>query len=139
MFAGTSTAMRAGTLSFTGLEDIELVTVPTSDGQNARALKITAKAITITDFALTVRSGTGRAQETTADAVTLDEGVVLYVSAITATSADGELLAVGTGALPTRETIAAGLRTAAVNLVGMTAGSISYESPEQRVVEARQR
>ncbi|MFY9713445.1 MAG: hypothetical protein WAK00_08220 [Microbacterium sp.] len=139
MFAGISTILRARTLSFAGVQAIELVTVATSDGQRVRVLKITADALAITGFVLTVRPSEGPVLETTADAVTFDGGVILYASTITGMSPDGGELTLGTEALPTQEAIAERLRNVDMELVGMTADSISSESPQQRVLESRPR
>lgn len=120
-------------LSFSGLKDISLVTVPLADGTRTHALKISADSITITGFALTVGHAEGPALVTTADTMTLSGDVSVYLNSLTATGADGTSYTLGAETPPPRDGITPTLLRVTLGLVGATADSISYSNTDQRL------
>jgi len=122
-------------LSFTGLHSIGIVTVPTADGGSVRTLKISADSITITGFSLTVRPPNGPGLVTTADSMTLKGHVSVYLGSVTATTANGRSLTLGTDTPPPLDDVAPGLLRVTMGLVGSIADSISYTNTDQRIVE----
>lgn len=135
VFTGTPASMGSRGLSFTGLHSIGIVTVPTADGGSVRALKISADSITITGFSLTVRPPHGAGLVTTADSMTLQGHVSVYLGSVTATTANGRSLTLGTDTPPPLDDVAPGLLRVTMGLVGSIADSISYTNTDQRIVE----
>lgn len=136
IFTGTPAAMRAGGLSFTGLRGISIVSVPTADGGSVRTLKIDADSITISGFALTVRPPEEPGLVTTADTMSLQGNVSVYLGSITASAPGGEPLTIGTDTPPPLDEIEPGLLDVTMGLVGSTADSITYTNTDQNIVEA---
>ena len=121
-------------LSFRGLKAISVVTVPRADGSRVTALKLEADRITISGFSLTVRHETGPILTTTADEMTLDGHVAVYVNSLTATLPGGQPLTLGADTPPP----AAGLESllgVTLGLVGSTADSITYTNTVQQLTE----
>lgn len=135
IFTSTPAAMRAGGLSFTGLKGISLVSVPTVDGETVRVLKIDADSITIDGFALTVRPPEEPGLVTTADTMSLQGNVSVYLGSITASALGGEPLTIGIDTPPPLDEIEPGLLDVTMGLVGSTADSISYSNTDQNIVE----
>ncbi|MBN9185614.1 MAG: hypothetical protein J0I97_09145 [Microbacterium sp.] len=120
-------------LSFSGLQGIELVTVPLADGSRVPVLKLSADRITIGGFSLTVRRDTGPVLVTTADQMTLTGHVEVYVDSLTATTPDGHSLTLGAHTPPPADGIAPLLGRVTLGLVGATADSIVYTNTDQQL------
>lgn len=135
IFTGTPAAMRSGGLSFTGLSGISIVSVPTADGGSVRALKISADSITISGFSLTVRPHDEPGLVTTADTMSLQGNVSVYLGSISASALGGESLTLGTDTPPSLEEIEPGLLDVTMGLIGSTADSITYSNTDQNIVE----
>ncbi|WP_287900255.1 hypothetical protein [Arthrobacter sp.] len=136
IFTRTPASLGSRGLSFTGLHSIGIVSVPTVDGGSVRALKISADSITITGFSLTVRPPNGPGLVTTADTMKLEGHVDVYLGSVTATTAGGRSLTLGTDTPPPLDDVAPGLLRVTMGLVGSTADSISYTNTNQRIVES---
>ena len=121
-------------LSFTGLSGIAIVDVPTVDGGTVRTLKISADSITISGFSLTVRPPDKAGLVTSADTMTLQGHVSVYLGSITATTQDGRSLTLGTDTPPPLDDVKPGLLRVTMGLVGTIADSISYTNTDQRIV-----
>ncbi|WP_438352318.1 hypothetical protein [Microbacterium sp. CJ88] len=135
VFTQPPAQLGAGSLSFSGLKGISVVTVPLADGSRATALKISADTITIDGFALTVRRATGPILVTTADRMTLSGNVQVYVNSLTATTLGGLALTLGADTPPPADGVAPGLLRVTLGLVGATADSIVYSNTVQRLTE----
>ncbi|MGO2684661.1 MAG: hypothetical protein ACTIAA_10575 [Microbacterium sp.] len=135
IFSGIPASMRSGGLSFTGLRGLSIVSVPTVDGGSVRALKIDAESITISGFSLTVRPPDGPGLVTTADTMSLQGNVSVYLGSISASSMGGDPLTLGTDTPPSLEEIEPGLLDVTMGLVGSTAESITYSNTDQNIVE----
>ncbi|MFJ4225824.1 hypothetical protein [Microbacterium sp. NPDC089695] len=135
VFTGTPAAMGSESLSFTGLSGISIVTVPTVDGAGVRVLKITADTITIDGFSLTVRPPDGPGLVTTADTMSLQGHVSVYLGSVSASALGGEPLTIGLDTPPPLTDIEPGLLNVTMGLVGSTADSITYSNTDQRIVE----
>lgn len=136
VFTGTPAAMGSEGLSFTGLSGISIVSVPTTDGGSIRALKITAESITITGFSLTVRPPGGPGLVTTADTMSLQGNVTVYIGSISASSMGGEPLTIGTDTPPPLTDVEPGLLDVSMGLVGSIADLITYTNTDQQIVDA---
>lgn len=137
VFTGTPASMGSESLSFTGLSGISIVSVPTVDGGSIRALKITAQSITITGFSLTVRPPDGPGLVTTADTMSLQGNVSVYLGSVTAQVAGGEPVTIGTDTPPPLTDVEPGLLNVSMGLVGSTADLITYTNTDQRIVDAQ--
>jgi hypothetical protein len=135
VFTQPPAQLGASSLSFTGLRGIELVTVPLADGSRVTALKLSAESITIDGFALTVRHETGPSLATTADRMTLQGDVQVYVNSVTATLLNGDPLTLGADTPPPKDGIEPGLLRVTLGLVGATAHSITYTNTQQHLTE----
>lgn len=137
VFTGTPASMGSESLSFTGLKGISIVSVPTADGGSIRALKISADSITIKGFSLTVRPPGGPGLVTTADTMSLQGNVTVYIGSITASSMGGAPLTIGTDTPPPLTDVEPGLLNVSMGLVGSIADLISYSNTDQQIVEAK--
>lgn len=135
VFTGTPAQMGSKGLSFSGLKSIGIVTVPTKSGKDVRVLKISADAITITGFSLTVRPPDGPGLVTKADKMSLRGNVTVYIGSITAEGHDGKTLTLGLDTPPALDNIRPGLLRVTMGLVGTLADSISYTNTNQYMVE----
>jgi hypothetical protein len=135
IFTQPPAPMGSDSLSFTGLKGISVVTVPLADGTGATALKISADSITIDGFSLTVGHFEGPGLVTTANRMTLQGNVSVYLDSLTATTAGGESLTLGADTPPPKDGIEPLLLRVTFGLVGATADSISYTNTDQRMVE----
>ncbi|MFK4852381.1 hypothetical protein ACI3KT_12155 [Microbacterium sp. ZW T6_19] len=136
VFTGTPASMGSESLSFTGLSGISIVSVPTVDGGSIRALKISADSITIKGFSLTVRPPDGPGLVTTADTMSLQGDVSVYIGSISASSMGGAPLTIGTDTPPPLTDVEPGLLNVSMGLVGSIADLITYSNTDQRIVEA---
>ena len=137
VFTGTPAQMSSDGLSFTGLKDISIVTVPTVGGERVRVLKISADSITITGFALSVRPHGGPGLVTDADTMTLRGNVSVYLGSITASDSQGHALTLGIDTPPSLDDVEPGLLHVNMGLVGTIADSIAYTNTDQRMVAAK--
>ncbi|MFE6994414.1 hypothetical protein ACFVAE_00485 [Microbacterium sp. NPDC057659] len=135
VFTDTPAQMGSKGLSFSGLKSIGIVTVPTKSGKDVRVLKISADAITITGFSLTVRPPDGPGLVTKADTMSLRGNVTVYIGSITAEGHDGKTLTLGLDTPPALDDIRPGLLRVTMGLVGTLADSISYTNTDQYIVE----
>ena len=135
VFTNTPAQMGSKGLSFSGLKSIGIVTVPTKSGKDVRVLKISADAITITGFSLTVRPPDGPGLVTKADTMSLRGNVTVYIGSITAEGHDGKTLTLGLDTPPALDDIRPGLLRVTMGLVGTLADSISYTNTDQYIVE----
>ena len=137
VFTGTPASMGSESLSFTGLQGISIVSVPISGGGSIRALKISADSITIKGFSLTVRPPDGPGLVTTADTMSLQGNVTVYIGSISASSLGGAPLTIGTDTPPPLTDVEPGLLNVSMGLVGSIADRIVYTNTDQRIVEAK--
>jgi hypothetical protein len=137
VFTGVPASMGSESLSFTGLRGISIVSVPTIGGGSIRALRISADSITITGFSLTVRPPDGPGLVTTADTMSLQGNVTVYLGSVTASSLGGAPLTIGTDTPPPLTDVEPGLLDVSMGLVGSTADLITYTNTDQRIVEAK--
>lgn len=137
VFTGTPASMGSESLSFTGLSGISIVSVPTVGGGSIRALRISADSITIKGFSLTVRPPDGPGLVTTADTMSLQGNVTVYIGSITASSMGGAPLTIGTDTPPPLTDVEPGLLNVNMGLVGSIADLITYTNTDQRIVEAK--
>ncbi|MFC4137394.1 MULTISPECIES: hypothetical protein [unclassified Microbacterium] len=135
VFTDVPAQMGSQGLSFSGLKSIGIVTVPTASGKDVRVLKISADAITITGFSLTVRPPDGPGLVTKADKMALRGNVTVYIGSITAEGGNGETLTLGLDTPPALDDIRPGLLRVTMGLVGTLADSISYTNTDQYIVE----
>ena len=135
IFTDTPASMGAGGLSFTGLRGISIVSVPTIDGTEVRALKISADSITITDFSLTVRPHDGPGLVTNADTMSLKGNVSVYLGSATASALGGEPLTLGLDTPPSLDEVEPGLLNVSFGLIGSIADEIVYTNTDQRIVD----
>ncbi|MDR2996902.1 MAG: hypothetical protein LBU78_02160 [Microbacterium sp.] len=135
VFTNTPAQMGSKGLSFSGLKSIGIVTVPTKSGKDVRVLKISADAITITGFSLTVRPPDGPGLVTKADTMSLRGNVTVYIGSITAEGHDGKTLTLGLDTPPALDDIKPGLLRVTMGLVGTLADSITYTNTNQYMVE----
>jgi hypothetical protein len=136
VFTATPASMGSESLSFRGLSGISIVSVPTADGGSIRVLKITADAITIEGFSLTVRPPGGPGLVTEADTMSLRGHVTVYIGSVTASSMGGAPLTIGTDTPPPLTDVEPGLLDVTMGLVGSIADSIVYTNTDQRIVAA---
>jgi len=122
-------------LSFSGLKGISVVTVPLADGRRIPVLKISADAITIDGFSLTVRKDTGPKLATTADQMALRGNVQVYLDSVTATGPDGKGITLGAATPPPADGLPPQLLRVTLGLVGVTADSIHFTAPHQHLSE----
>lgn len=122
-------------LSFSGLKGISVVTVPLADGRRIPVLKISADAITIDGFSLTVRKETGPKLATTADQMALRGNVQVYLDSVTATGSDGKSITLGAATPPPADGLPPQLLHVTLGLVGVTADSIHFTAPHQHLSE----
>ncbi len=122
-------------LSFSGLKGISVVTVPLADGRRIPVLKISADAITIDGFSLTVRKDTGPILATTADQMALRGNVQVYLDSVTATGPDGTPITLGAATPPPADGLPPQLLRVTLGLVGVTADSIHFTAPHQHLSE----
>ncbi|MGH1549168.1 hypothetical protein ACRAWB_08345 [Leifsonia poae] len=122
-------------LSFSGLKGITVVTVPLADGRRIPVLKISADAITIDGFSLTVRKETGPKLATTADQMALSGNVQVYLDSVTATGSDGKSITLGAATPPPADGLPPQLLRVTLGLVGVTADSIHFTAPHQHLSE----
>ena len=134
VFTQPSAQLGSKSLSFRGLKAISVVTVPRADGSRVTALKLEADRITISGFSLTVRHETGPILTTTADEMTLDGHVAVYVNSLTATLPGGQPLTLGADTPPPAEGLDS-LLGVTLGLVGSTADSITYTNTVQQLTE----
>ncbi|WP_336626765.1 MULTISPECIES: hypothetical protein [unclassified Microbacterium] len=134
VFTQPSAQLGSKSLSFRGLKAISVVTVPRADGSRVTALKLEADRITISGFSLTVRHETGPILTTTADEMTLDGHVAVYVNSLTATLPGGQPLTLGADTPPPAEGLES-LLGVTLGLVGSTADSITYTNTVQQLTE----
>ncbi|GAA1524061.1 hypothetical protein HD600_000078 [Microbacterium ginsengiterrae] len=134
VFTGTPASMRSQGLSFSGLRGISIVRVPTVDGSDVRALKISADSITIAGFSLSVRPHEEPGLVTTADTMSLEGSVSVYLGSVSASVMGGEPLTLGTDTPPSLDEIEPGLVDVTMGLIGSTADSISYSNTDQNIV-----
>ena len=134
VFTQPSAQLGSKSLSFRGLKAISVVTVPRADGTRVTALKLEADRITISGFSLTVRHETGPILTTTADEMTLDGHVAVYVNSLTATLPGGQPLTLGADTPPPAEGLDS-LLGVTLGLVGSTADSITYTNTVQQLTE----
>lgn len=138
VFTKTPAQMSSEGLSFTGLQSVSLVTVPTIDGSRITVLKISADTITITGFSLSVRPPEKDGLVTDADTMSLKGNVSVYLGSLTATGADGQtLVQLGADTPPSLDDVEPGLLHVNMGLVGTIADSISYTSTDQRMVASK--
>ncbi|WP_067200547.1 hypothetical protein [Microbacterium sp. XT11] len=134
VFTATPASMGSESLSFRGLSGISIVSVPTADGGSIRVLKISADAITIEGFSLTVRPPGGPGLVTEADTMSLRGHVTVYVGSVTGSSMGGAPLTIGTDTPPPLTDVEPGLLDVTMGLVGALADSIVYTNTDQRIV-----
>ncbi|GAA4072373.1 hypothetical protein GCM10023065_28240 [Microbacterium laevaniformans] len=134
VFTQPSAQLGSTSLSFSGLRGISVVTVPLADGSRTTALKLEADRITISGFSLTVRHDTGPILTTTADTMTLDGHVVVYINSLSATLPGGKLLTLGADTPPPAEGLDS-MFGVTLGLVGSTADSITYTNTVQHLSE----
>ncbi|WP_217184316.1 hypothetical protein [Streptomyces sp. AC495_CC817] len=107
------------------------------DGGSVRALKISADSITITGFSLTVRPPDEAGLVTTADTMSLQGHVSVYLGSVSASSMGGEPLTIGLDTPPPLTDVEPGLLNVTMGLVGSIADSITYSNTDQRIVAAK--
>jgi len=134
VFTQPSAQLGSSSLSFSGLRGISVVTVPLADGSRTTALKLEADRITISGFSLTVRHDTGPILTTTADAMTLEGHVAVYLNSLSATLPGGRLLTLGADTPPPAEGLDS-MFGVTLGLVGSTADSITYTNTVQHLSE----
>lgn len=134
VFTQPSAQLGSTSLSFSGLRGISVVTVPLADGSRTTALKLEADRITISGFSLTVRHDTGPILTTTADTMTLDGHVAVYVNSLSATLPGGKLLTLGADTPPPADGLDS-MFGVTLGLVGSTADSITYTNTVQHLSE----
>jgi len=134
VFTQPSAQLGSASLSFSGLRGISVVTVPLADGSRTTALKLEADRITISGFSLTVRHDTGPILTTTADTMTLDGHVAVYVNSLSATLPGGKMLTLGADTPPPAEGLDS-MFGVTLGLVGSTADSITYTNTVQHLSE----
>lgn len=134
VFTQPSAQLGSKSLSFSGLRGISVVTVPLADGSRTTALKLEADRITISGFSLTVRRDTGPILTTTADTMTLDGHVAVYINSLSATLPGGKLLTLGADTPPPAEGLDS-MFGVTLGLVGSTADSITYTNTVQHLSE----
>lgn len=134
VFTQPSAQLGSTSLSFSGLRGISVVTVPLADGSRTTALKLEADRITISGFSLTVRRDTGPILTTTADTMTLDGHVVVYINSLSATLPGGKLLTLGADTPPPAEGLDS-MFGVTLGLVGSTADAITYTNTVQHLSE----
>ncbi|QRY39813.1 hypothetical protein JVX92_09735 [Microbacterium hominis] len=134
VFTQPSAQLGSSSLSFSGLRGISVVTVPLADGSRTTALKLEADRITISGFSLTVRHDTGPILTTTADTMTLEGHVAVYLNSLSATLPGGRLLTLGADTPPPAEGLDS-MFGVTLGLVGSTADSITYTNTVQHLSE----
>lgn len=134
VFTQPSAQLGSTSLSFSGLRGISVVTVPLADGSRTTALKLEADRITISGFSLTVRHDTGPILTTTADTMTLEGHVAVYLNSLSATLPGGRLLTLGADTPPPAEGLES-MFGVTLGLVGSTADSITYTNTVQHLSE----
>ncbi|EPD84492.1 hypothetical protein HMPREF1529_01095 [Microbacterium sp. oral taxon 186 str. F0373] len=134
VFTQPSAQLGSKSLSFSGLRGISVVTVPLADGSRTTALKLEADRITISGFSLTVRRDTGPILTTTADTMTLDGHVAVYINSLSATLPGGKLLTLGADTPPPAEGLDS-MFGVTLGLVGSTADAITYTNTVQHLSE----
>ncbi|WP_431245297.1 hypothetical protein [Leifsonia xyli] len=135
VFTQPAAQLGSRSLSFSGLKGITVVTVPLADGSRIPVLKISADAITVDGFSLTVRKATGPKLATTADQMALRGDVNVYVDSVTATGKDGKSLQLGAATPPPADGLPPQLLRVTLGLVGVTANSIHFTDPHQHLTE----
>lgn len=134
VFTQPSAQLGSASLSFSGLRGISVVTVPRADGSRITALKLEADRIAISGFSLTVRHEVGPILTTTADTMTLDGHVAVYINSLSATLPGGKLLTLGADTPPPAEGLDS-MFGVTLGLVGSTADSITYTNTGQHLSE----
>ncbi|KXC05957.1 hypothetical protein [Microbacterium hominis] len=134
VFTQPSAQLGSTSLSFSGLRGISVVTVPLADGSRTTALKLEADRISISGFSLTVRHETGPILTTTADTMTLEGHVAVYLNSLSATLPGGRLLTLGADTPPPAEGLES-MFGVTLGLVGSTADSITYTNTVQHLSE----
>ena len=120
-------------LSFTGVPQISLVTVPLVNGTRTTVIRLAADSITIDDFTLDVRAtATQQGLVSYATQMRLTGNVVVYVNSVTASLLGGGGLTLGADTpIPSNETVPGQLLSVHLGLVGVTAKSIAFTASHQ--------
>ncbi|WEG08714.1 hypothetical protein PU630_15935 [Microbacterium horticulturae] len=135
IFTQPPAQLGSDSLSFSGLKGIALVRLTLADGKKIAAIRLRADRITITGFSLTVRAATGPKLVTTADTMTLEGNVNVYVNSLTATTAGGKSYTLGADTPPPADGITPKLLRVTLGLVGSSADSITYTNTDQQMHE----
>ncbi|MEQ6895944.1 hypothetical protein [Microbacterium sp. KR10-403] len=135
IFTQPAAQLGSDSLSFSGLKGIALVKLTTADGKKVTAIRLRADRITIKGFSLTVRAATGPKLVTTADTMTLEGNVNVYVNSLTATTAGGASYTLGADTPPPADGVTPKLLRVTLGLVGSSADSITYTNTDQQMHE----
>ena len=135
VFTLPAAQLGGSSISITGLRSVTVVTVPLANGTRARAIKLVADDVVVTDFLLDVRKATGPSLVTTADRMELRGTVQVYLDSLTATLPDGTPLTFGAATPPPGDELPATLLRVNLGLVGVTADSIAFAAPHQDLKE----
>lgn len=135
VFTQPAAQMSGSSLSFTGLQSVSLVTVPTLDGSRVTVIKLVADSITINDFVLDVRRATGPKLVSTSDQMVLRGHVQAYVDSLSATLLNGTGISLLANTPIPGDELQPQLLRVSLGLVGVTASSISFANSHQHLYE----
>jgi hypothetical protein len=134
-FTQPSAQLGGSSISFSGLQQVGIVTVPIAGGGTTTAIKLAADDIVITDFVLDVRRATGPSLVSTSPRMELKGHVQVYVNSLTASLLGGGGLTLLAPTPPPGNELPPQLLRINLGLVGVTADSISFASSHQEIHE----
>jgi hypothetical protein len=134
-FTQPSAQLSGSSISFSGLQQVGIVTVPIAGGGTTTAIKLAADDIVITDFVLDVRRATGPSLVSTSPRMELKGHVQVYVNSLTASLLGGGGLTLLAPTPPPGNELPPQLLRIDLGLVGVTADSISFASSHQEIHE----
>lgn len=125
----------ASSLTFTGLKQVTIVTVPLADGTTTPVIKLEADDIVISGFVLDVRRATGPSLVTFATTMELKGNVQVYLDSATLTLLNGTGLTLLANTPPPGNELPPQVLGVHFGLVGVTANQIIFTGPHQAIHE----
>jgi hypothetical protein len=135
IFTLPAAQLGASSLSFSGLQEVTIVTVPLANGTTTPVIKLVADDIVINGFVLDVRRATGPSLVTNATKMELKGHVQVYLDSATLTLPDGSGLTLLANTPPPGNELPSQVLSVHFGLVGVTADQIIFTAPHQAIHE----
>ncbi len=135
IFTLPAAQLGASSLSFSGLQQVAIVTVPLANGTTTPVIKLVADDIVINGFLLDVRRATGPSLVTSATKMELTGHVQVYLDSATLSLLDGTSLTLLANTPPPGNELPSQLLRVNLGLVGVTADQVIFTAPHQKIHE----